>query len=77
MDGICLLDEIHGCTDTLALNYHPFITEEDSSCVYPADCITDCSTCPDPCLGDLNDDLVISVSDILILLTYFTLSCPE
>ena len=77
MDGICLLDEIYGCTDTLALNYHPFITEEDRSCVYPADFITDCSTCPDPCPGDLNDDLVISVSDILILLSYFTLSCPE
>jgi len=76
-DGVCLLDEVYGCTDTLALNYHPFITEGDSSCVYATDFIVDCASCEDPCPGDLNSDLVVSVSDILILLTYFTLACPE
>ena len=76
-DGICLLDEIYGCTDTLALNYHPFITEEDSSCVYAADFTTDCASCEDPCVGDLNGDFTVSISDILILLTYFTYTCPQ
>ncbi len=36
-DGICDALEIHGCTDTLAINYNPGATDDDGSCLYQAE----------------------------------------
>lgn len=71
-DGICLLDELHGCTDSLAINFYPFITEEDGSCIYEEDFANESS---EDCPGDLNGDNYVSVSDILMLLSFFELTC--
>ena len=72
-DGVCLLDELHGCTDSLAINYYPFITEEDGSCVYPEDFATDCGDCP----MDVNDDGNVTVVDVLQVLAAYGLACPR
>ena len=67
-DGVCLLYEVYGCTDTSAINYHPFITEEDGSCLFPEDFLSDCP-------GDFNGDNIITVSDLVIMLSLFELTC--
>jgi len=59
--------EVLGCTDPGALNYDPTATVDDGSCELPA------------CVGDLNDDLTVSVSDILLMLGEFgcVAGCPD
>ena len=45
---------IEGCTDDTATNYDADATVDDGSCDYPI-------------LGDINDDAVVNVQDIIIL----------
>lgn len=41
-DGICNADEIPGCTSSIACNYDPRATDDDSSCIIP---VENCSYC--------------------------------
>ena len=77
-DGVCQLDEIEGCTDPLALNYYAIFTEDDGSCIYLGDFVPDCPVdCPDDCPEDVNGDGLVSVTDILNVLSLFNFVCPE
>ncbi|MEY3399355.1 MAG: hypothetical protein RL220_1949 [Bacteroidota bacterium] len=87
-DGSCIYA---GCTDVLALNYNPAANFSDNSCIYPEGCtypdatnfnasaVIDNGTCtfdaPASCLGDLNNDAVVGVTDLLIFLSVFGTSC--
>ncbi len=59
--GVCGGDNIScsGCTDPSATNFDPSAIVDDGSCELPE------------CLGDLNNDLLISVADILEMLGGF------
>ena len=59
--GVCDGDgtSCAGCTDPGALNYDPTASLDDGSCEYPL------------CVGDLTGDLLVSVSDILVILGDF------
>ena len=65
-DGICDSSEIPGCTDTNALNYHPVATEDDGTCDFDLN---------SSCYGDVDNDGIIGVSDILDLLANFGAVC--
>ncbi len=65
-DGICDDQEIHGCTYPNALNFPGCATEDDGSCFFPQ------ATCP----SDFNLDWVISIQDVLTLLSAFGMTCP-
>lgn len=85
LSGICPYEftELLGCTDFTACNYEPSANAEDGSCFYSFDvigvCGGDCTSDSDNdgvcdlqlCLEDLNTDGIISVQDILILLSDF------
>jgi PKD repeat protein len=69
-DGQIIEDEIiviPGCTEPTATNFNPEANQDDGSCIIPA------------CLGDLNNDLTVSVADILIMLGSFgcSSSCED
>lgn len=51
-------DQTLGCTDAQACNFSPSATADDGSCEYIS-----CS-----CLGDINDDGVVNVADVLTFL---------
>ena len=51
------------CTDPEACNYNPNATVDDGSCEY--------TSCGGSCLGDLNEDGSITVSDLLMILAEF------
>jgi len=57
-----------GCTYSDAINYDESAATDDGSCVWPP-----CSTCP----GDLNDDGVVAIGDLLGLLAVFGSSCED
>ena len=59
--GVCGGDDAScaGCTDDTASNYDPVAIVDDGSCEY------------NTCIGDLNDDLLVSVADILVMLGTF------
>jgi len=65
-DGICDDQEIMGCTYPYALNFPGCATEDDGSCFFPV------TTCP----ADFNSDWVISIQDVLTLLSAFGNACP-
>ena len=65
-DGICDDAEIMGCTYPYALNFPGCATEDDGSCFFPV------TTCP----ADFNSDWVISIQDVLTLLSAFGNACP-
>ena len=85
LSGICPYEytELLGCTDFTACNYDPSANIEDGSCFYSFDaigvCGGDCTSDSDNdgicdlemCIEDLNSDGIISVQDILILLSDF------
>ena len=85
-DGSC---EYTGCTDTTSANYNPIATIDDGSCVivgcmdpegydydpnanYPGGC-----DYPDPCPGDINDDGLVNVGDLLEFFQYYGQVCGE
>ena len=55
------------CTDPTACNFNPAATVDDGSCEY--------TSCAGDCVGDLNGDGSVSVSDLLALLADF--GCNE
>ncbi len=69
-DGTCEFSscEIPGCTYDSALNFNPLATFDDASCLF-SDNINSCAT-------DINGDNIISVGDLLLLLTDFGGECP-
>jgi len=85
-DGSC---EYTGCTDMASANYNPIATIDDGSCVivgcmdpegydydpnanYPGGC-----DYPDPCPGDINDDGLVNVGDLLEFFQYYGQVCGE
>ncbi len=77
-----------GCFDTNALNYSPYANTEDNSlCIYetPGDVfcgeetywdeeLQECVAFND-CPADLNDDNIINSADLLIFLSFYSLTC--
>lgn len=61
-NGSCEFTSCAGCTDSTACNYDGTATIDDGSCEF-ASCA--------PCLGDLNDDGMRNVTDILLMLSDF------
>jgi hypothetical protein len=85
-DGSCLYE---GCIDMGAANYNPIASVDDGSCVvvgcmdpagydydenanYPGGC-----DYPDPCPGDINEDGVVNVGDLLEFFQYYGQTCDE
>jgi len=85
-DGSC---EYTGCTDMTSANYNPIASIDDGSCVtvgcmdpdgydydpnanYPGGC-----DYPDPCPGDINDDGLVNVGDLLEFFQYYGQVCEE
>ena len=83
-DGSC---EYTGCTDMASANYNPIASIDDGSCVtvgcmdpdgydydpnanYPGGC-----DYPDPCPGDINDDGLVNVGDLLEFFQYYGQVC--
>lgn len=67
-NGICDENDIAGCTYPLAPNYVSAATMDDGSCIWP-------TGGGEECVGDLNNDLVVSVTDLLVLLSVFGEGC--
>ena len=65
-DGSCELD---GCTDPLAINYNSIYTVDNGSCIFNG-------VNPD-CLADINFDGVISIEDLLMILSDFGSICDQ
>jgi len=65
-NGICDEDDVLGCTYAGASNYNPLATMDDGSCNIIVD---------DGCAGDLDDDGVVTVNDLLQLLAAFGDTC--
>lgn len=75
-DGICNFNEISGCTDSLALNHYSFVTEDDGTCIYLSD--LDFDTPPTPnCTSDLNGDNLTTIADVILMLSYLGIFCPQ
>lgn len=85
-DGSCMYP---GCTDSASANYNPIASVDDGSCVtvgcmdpdgydydpnanYPGGC-----DYPDPCPGDINDDGLVNVGDLLEFFQYYGQDCSE
>ena len=85
-DGSCVYE---GCTDAAAANYNPVASVDDGTCVtvgcmdpagydydpsanFPGGC-----DYPDPCPGDINDDGMVNVSDLLEFFQLYGVDCPE
>jgi hypothetical protein len=83
-DGSC---EYTGCTDMASANYNPIASIDDGSCVtvgcmdpdgydydpnanYPGGC-----DYPDACPGDINDDGLVNVGDLLEFFQYYGQTC--
>lgn len=62
-DGSCLFS---GCTDPAALNYSAVALSDNGSCQYEF-----------PCQGDINNDGIIGVADLIVFLGFFGTSCPN
>lgn len=62
-DGSCIFE---GCTDPTAINYTPMALVDDNTCYYDF-----------PCQGDINNDGILGIGDLIIFLANFGLSCPN
>lgn len=60
-DGSC---QYEGCTDSTAFNFNPIATTDDGSCIFD-----------NQCAGDINNDGLIGVADILAIIAYFGTTC--
>jgi poly(3-hydroxybutyrate) depolymerase len=63
--GVATSSSIEGCTYQQAANYHPEATNDDGSCIFQS------------CLGDLNTDGIVGVSDLLIFIEAYGSTCNE
>ena len=70
-DGSCdfVGCEIFGCTYPSALNFNNLATIDDSSCLF--------ANVENSCATDINEDGIVTVADLLLLLTDFGASCPD
>ncbi len=67
-NGICDQDDVAGCTYPLAPNFNATATMDNGSCEW--------TVVPEPsCVGDINNDNMISVGDLLIILSVFGDEC--
>ncbi|MEZ4799200.1 MAG: hypothetical protein R2809_05335 [Flavobacteriales bacterium] len=62
-NGTC---QFPGCTDSAALNYSPAAINDDGSCQYQF-----------PCQGDINNDGIIGVADLITFMSFFGTTCPN
>jgi hypothetical protein len=69
-DGVCDTLEVEGCTDPVAINFYPWITESVEVCAYEEDFYM--NDCPE----DLSGDGVVGTSDLLMLLSAYNMWCP-
>ncbi len=68
-DGSCQFTiPVYGCTYTSAVNYDLQATADNGTCIF-----NNTSECP----ADLDNDSIISVSDLLILIGNFGNTCPN
>jgi len=65
--SLCDYSACSGCTYAQAENYDPTASIDDNSCIFNLQ-----STCP----GDLNDDGIVGVADLLEFLVVFGQTCP-
>ena len=80
-DSLCGSGPSSGCTDSVACNFNPTITEDDGTCIYAVDgydcegvCLNDFNgdgVCDSFCQEDLNSDGYITIQDILLILSEF------
>ncbi|MBL7943717.1 MAG: PQQ-dependent sugar dehydrogenase [Flavobacteriales bacterium] len=63
---LCEFDSCWGCTQSCALNYDPDAIYDDGSCTGCIDC-----------MGDLNGDLVVNITDLLMFVGAFGTICNE
>jgi hypothetical protein len=86
-DGVCDTLEIYGCMDSSSCNYNPFANYDSGECDYTCYGCTDeyacnydisatiddglCEYASCACPADLNEDGIISVADLLTLLTEY------
>jgi hypothetical protein len=61
--------ETVGCTYSIALNFNPLATLDDGNCLFAEGSGT--------CATDINSDGIVSVADLLLLLTDFGALCPD
>ena len=64
---LCLQGGGEGCTYSVALNYNPNATLDNGTCVFP-DCMSNCT-------GDITGDDMVSVEDVLDVLSNFGAIC--
>ncbi len=70
-DGSCdfVSCETFGCTYPLALNFNALSTVDDNTCLF--------GTSENPCATDINNDGIVTVEDLLLLLTDFGAFCSD
>jgi hypothetical protein len=67
-DGSCLYEaQISGCTYSVASNYLASATSDDGSCLF--------NNNPSSCPEDLDGDLIVGVSDLLLFIAAFGNTC--
>lgn len=60
---------VPGCTYSEATNYNALATVDDNTCFFPP--------CSNSCPGDLNEDGIVSVADLLLFIALYGSTCPE
>lgn len=70
-DGSCDFSSCQtlGCSYENALNFNPLSTIDDGSCLFPEG--------NGNCATDINEDGIVTVADLLLLLTDFGANCPN
>lgn len=64
----CGVEGIPGCMYPQAVNYNPTATVDDLSCEF---------ICNDSCPGDLDDNGVVGVTDLLLFIAIYSSVCPN